>query len=79
MAFLSVSAPLFVPAFPFVRRNSGLTFFRWVDGPIPQMGGSAYPLDIVSTGSVSLLLGISAKVLTVGSWESLVSLAHGAF
>ena len=35
---LSVSAPLFVPAFSFDRRNSGLIFLRWVDGPIPQLG-----------------------------------------
>jgi hypothetical protein len=26
------SAPLFVPAFPFDRRNSGLIFLRWVGG-----------------------------------------------
>ena len=30
MAFPSVSAPLFVPAFPFKRRNSGVIFLRWV-------------------------------------------------
>jgi hypothetical protein len=38
MAFPSVSAPLFVPAFPFDRKNSGLIFLRWVGGPIPQQG-----------------------------------------
>ena len=32
MAFPSVSAPLFVPPFPFDRINSGLTFSRWVGG-----------------------------------------------
>jgi hypothetical protein len=36
MAFPSVSAPLFVPAFPLDRNNSGLIFLRWVGGPIPQ-------------------------------------------
>ena len=36
MAFLSVSAPFFVPVFSSERSNSGLKFLRWVDGPIPQ-------------------------------------------
>jgi len=34
MAFPSVSAPLFVAAFLFERRNSGLIFLRWVGVPI---------------------------------------------
>ena len=38
MAFPSVSAPLFVPVFPLDRSNSGLKFWRWVGGPIPQLG-----------------------------------------
>jgi hypothetical protein len=38
MAFLSVSAPLFVPAFLLDRNNSGLIFFRWVGILIPQTG-----------------------------------------
>jgi hypothetical protein len=39
MVFPSVSAPLFVLAFPLDRSNSGLKFLRWVGGPIPQLGG----------------------------------------
>ena len=38
MSFPSVSAPLFVPAVPFDRLNSGLIFLRWVGDPIPQPG-----------------------------------------
>jgi hypothetical protein len=38
MAFPSVSAVVFVPAFPFDRRNSELIFLKWVGGPIPQLG-----------------------------------------
>jgi len=38
MAFPSVSAPLFVPAFPLDRNNSELIFLRWVGGPIPHVG-----------------------------------------
>jgi hypothetical protein len=38
VAFPSVSAPLFAPAFPLDRNNSWLKFFRWVGGPIPLLG-----------------------------------------
>jgi hypothetical protein len=37
MAFLSVFAPLFVPAFLFDKKSSGLIFLRWVVGPISQI------------------------------------------
>lgn len=38
MSFPSVSAPFFVPALPWDRNNSGSKNFRWVGGPIPQLG-----------------------------------------
>jgi hypothetical protein len=38
MAFPSVSATLFVPAFPFDGWNSGLIFLKWVVDPIPELG-----------------------------------------
>jgi hypothetical protein len=76
MDFSSVSAPLFVPAFPLDRRNSGLIFLRWV---IPQPGTMPIQLDIVSTGSILPLLGILANVLPVGSWEPLGSLVSETF
>ena len=38
MAFPLVSVPLFVPVFPLDRNNSELKFWRWVGGPIPQLG-----------------------------------------
>jgi hypothetical protein len=37
MAFLSVSAPLFVPAFPLDRRSSGLIFLRRVGGSVSEL------------------------------------------
>jgi hypothetical protein len=37
MAFPSVSSLLFVPAFPFERRNSVLIILRSVTGPILQL------------------------------------------
>jgi hypothetical protein len=33
---VAASAPVFVPVFPLDRNNSGLTFLRWVGGPILQ-------------------------------------------
>ena len=33
----AVSAPLFVPVFPFDRNNSGLKYLRWVTSLIPQL------------------------------------------
>ena len=37
-AFPSVFAPIFVSAFLLDRDNSRLTFLRWVNGTIPQLG-----------------------------------------
>ena len=61
LAFPSVSAQLFVPAFPLDWKNSGLILLRWVGDPSTR--GHAYSLDIVSTGSNSPLLYILANVL----------------
>jgi len=41
--------------------------------------GHPYLLNMVSTGSLSPLLGIFAEVLPVGSWEPLGSLTSGTF
>ena len=79
MAFPSVSAPLFVLAFLFDKRKFGLIFFKVGGWPHSSTGGHVYLLDVVSTGSISLLLGILTNVLLVGSWEPLVSLASGTF
>jgi hypothetical protein len=72
MAFPSVSAPIkeHVSVFPLDRNNSGLRNFEWVGGSIPQLGGHA--LDMVSTGSICPLLGISANVIAFGSWNLLL-------
>ena len=72
MAFPSVSASLFVPAFSFDRRVFGLIFFE-------VAGGHSYRLDMVSTGPVSPLLVIWAKVLPFGSLETLESLPPRTF
>jgi hypothetical protein len=36
--------------------------------------GCAYPLDMVCTGSLCLLLGILPNIIPTRSWESLASL-----
>jgi hypothetical protein len=75
MACSSVSAPFFNPAFSLDRNSSGLIFLRWLH---PSSGGLAYLLELISTGSISLL-GISANIISVGYWEPLASLTSGTF
>jgi hypothetical protein len=66
-----------VPEFPLGRNNFGLKFLKWVSGAIPQLG--AMLLEVVSTGFLSPLLGISANVIPVGPWVPLASLVSGLF
>jgi hypothetical protein len=68
VAFPSASASIFAPAFPLDRNNSGLKMFRLVNGPFHNWG-HAFLLEMVSSGSLSPLLGILAKVIPTGSWE----------
>jgi hypothetical protein len=70
MAFPSVSAPLFVPVFSLDRSKSELNFENG-GCPHPSTGGFAYPLEILSTGSLSPLLGISDNIILIAFWESL--------
>jgi hypothetical protein len=65
----------FDPAFSWVRNNSGLKILEMGGWPHLSNGGHAYLLDMVSAGSPSPLLGISANVIHIGSWEPLASLA----
>ena len=44
--------------------------------PHSSTGGHAYPLHMVSTGSIFSSFDISDNVLPVGSWETLGSLAY---
>jgi hypothetical protein len=77
--FLQSLLHIFVHVFPLDRNISGLKTLRWVGDPIPGLGGHAYPMEVVSTGSISTLLCISAKFIPVGSWEPIASLPSGAF
>ena len=58
------------PCISFDRRNSGLIFLRWVGCLILQQG-PCLPQIMVSTGSLSPLLGILTNAIPVGSWEPL--------
>jgi hypothetical protein len=79
MAISSVSAPFFVLSLPLERNIYGLKNLRWVHGTIPLTRGSAYQLAVVSTGSLSPSLCISATVISFGSWDPLHFLASGTF
>jgi hypothetical protein len=81
MTFSSVSAPLFFfcPCVAFSKNNSGLKMLQVSGWPHPSTGEYAYLLEVVSTGSISPLLGILANVIPFGSWEPLTSLMHGTF
>ena len=79
MAFPSASVPYFVPVFPLDRNISGLKNAEMGGWPHSSSGDCAYLLEVVSTGSISPLLGISAKVIYDGSWEPLTSLTSGTF
>ena len=76
MAFPSVSAPLFVPAFLFDRR---INTFEVGGLPHPSPGGHACVLVMVSIGSLFPLLGISANVLPVVFWKPVVFLTCWIF
>ena len=40
--------------------------------PHPSIGGPVYILEVVSSDSISPLLGISTKVISIGSLEPLL-------
>jgi hypothetical protein len=70
----SVSAPFIVHVLSLDRNISGLKTEIGRGGSHPSTWGHAYPLEVVSTGSISPSPHISAKVIPVGSWKPLISL-----
>ena len=60
-----------VPEVPLDRNNSGSKILKVSEWPHPSSGGPVYLLKVVSSGSISTLLGISAKVIPIESWEPL--------
>ena len=63
----------FVPVFPldWVKR------FEMGGWPLFSTGSLAYIVELVSSGCISSLLGILAKVILTGSWEPLAFLTSG--
>ena len=51
MTFPSGSTLVFVLGFPSVRSNTGLKFWSWVGGPIPQLGNSYNSTEYLLTGN----------------------------
>jgi hypothetical protein len=74
----SLCSIFFVLVFLLHRNISGLKFLRCTGGH-PSNRDWAYLLEVVSTSCISPLLGISAKVITIGSCEPLSSLKPGTF
>ena len=78
MAFPSVSAPVFMPAFPFDRSNSGLIFLRWMGGLIPQSKTVPihwiWSLEFLSTHS--LVFWLMSSLLDPGKLFGLWSMSY---
>ena len=68
---------IFCPCISFGQEHSWVKNFVMGGWPYPTIRGQAYLLEVLSTGSISPLLCISAKVIPVGSWEPLTSLVSG--
>jgi hypothetical protein len=74
-----VSVPFFCFYLSFGQEHFWVKNFEMCGWPHPSTGGHAYLLKVVSTGSISPLLGILAKVISHGTRESLASLKFGTF
>jgi hypothetical protein len=59
---------IFVPTFPLDRNNSGLKILKMGGWSPASTGDHVYLLEVVSSGSISLLLGISANIIPIKSW-----------
>jgi hypothetical protein len=63
------SCSIFVPEFLFDRTNFGLKVL-WVGWYLhPSIGRSVWLLEVASSGYMSPMLGILAKVTHIDSWE----------
>jgi hypothetical protein len=59
---------IFVPVFPLDRNNSVLKFFKMDGWSLGSTGCHVYLLEVISSDSISPLLGISANVILIESW-----------
>jgi hypothetical protein len=79
MALPSVSAPFFCPCLSFGHKHFWVQNFELSGWHHPSTGGCAYQLVVVSIGSISCILCISAKVTPVDSWKLFTSLVCKVF
>ena len=70
---------IFVLAFPLDRDNCGLEILKVGGCLSASTRGYVYRLEMVSSGFISPLLGISVKVIPIGSWEPRTSQVSGTF
>jgi hypothetical protein len=59
---------IFGPAFPLDRNNSGSKILKIRGWFHDSTGGHVYLPEVVCSGSISLLLGILADVISIESW-----------
>jgi hypothetical protein len=77
---LSVSFPFFFfPSFFFRLEKFWVKKFEMDGWSHSSIGGHIYLLEVVSSGFISSLLDILAKVIPIGSWESYTSLVSDIF
>jgi hypothetical protein len=74
LGLISISIPVILS----VRKNNGSDLCLWDGNPIPHWC-PVFLLEVGSISSLSLLSGISSKVLPFESWESLTSQVSGTF
>jgi hypothetical protein len=70
---------IFYPCLSFEQGHFWVENFEMCGWPHPSTGGCAYLLEVVSTGCISFLMSILAKVIAIGSWKPLASLVSGTF
>ena len=70
---------IFVPEFHLDKNNSGSKFLKVCWCPHSSTKGPVYLLEMISSSSISPLLGISAKVTHIESWEPTSFQVSGTF
>jgi hypothetical protein len=73
------SLPHFLSLYFLEKELLWVTNFEMCRWPQPSTVGHVYLLEVVSSGFISLLLDISANIISIGSWEPLASLVSGTF
>jgi hypothetical protein len=70
---------IFVPTYLLDRKNSGTKILKMSGWSHFSIEGHVYLLEMVSSGSISRVLGILAKIIPIESWEPLTTQVSGTF